>query len=72
MQAQLSDGRKKLILNVIYRPPQVNFSLFFQEFEKFISDNEIQEADVIYLGHLNIWDEKKNTGIKMLRTLSEY
>ena len=54
MEVQFSNERKKVILNVMYRPPHGNFSLFLQEIESLFIDSEINEAVVNYLGDFNI------------------
>ena len=52
---------KKIDLNVTYRPPQSNLSLFLQELKCFILEHEINEAEVIYLDDFNIWvDDTRN------------
>ena len=65
---------KKVILNVIYRPPHGNFSLFLQEIESLILESEINEADVIYLGDFNIWvdDIRNNDAQNFLRLLNNF
>ena len=61
MEVQLSNVRKKVILNIIYRPPHGKFSLFLHEIESLILESEINEADVIYLGDFSIWfDDIRN------------
>ena len=61
MEVQLINERQKIILNVIHRPLHCNFSLFLQEIESLILESEINEADVIYLGDVNIWvDDVRN------------
>ena len=44
---------KTVILSVIFRPFHGNFSLFLQEIECLILENEIHEADVNHLGVFN-------------------
>ena len=55
IEAQFWNERKKVILNVINRPPDGDFSLFLQESESLILQSEINEDVVIYLGDFNIW-----------------
>ena len=56
MELQLFNEReKKVIPNVIYRKPHVNFSLFSQEIESLILESEINKADVICSGDFNFW-----------------
>ena len=65
---------KKFILNVIYKPPHGKFSFFLQEFESLVLENEINEADVIYLGHFNICvdDILNNYAQNSLRVLNNF
>ena len=55
MEVQLSNEIQKINLNIIYRSPQGNFSLFLEEIESLILESEKNEADVIHLGKFNIW-----------------
>ena len=65
---------KKVIPNVIYRPPHGNFSLFLQEIENFILESEINEADIIYWGGFKIWvgDIRNNHAQNFLRLLNNF
>ena len=54
MKVQLLNERKKIVLNVIYRPPHGNVSLFLQEIENLILESEINDGGVTYLGDFNI------------------
>ena len=61
MKVQSSNGRKKVILNVIYRLPYSNFSLNLQEIESLIVDNRIKKANLVYLDDFNMWvDDIRN------------
>ena len=74
MEVQLSNERKKIILNITYRPPHGNFSFFFQEIGNLILESEINESDVIYLDDFNIWvDVIGNIGTQnFLRLLKNF
>ena len=60
MELKLSNERTSLSLNIIYKPPQSNFSIFLQEMESLILDNETHQTNVIYLGDLNTWVDDVN------------
>ena len=74
MEVQLSNERQKIILNIIYRPPHGNFSLFLQEIESLILESEINDVDVIYLGDFNILvdDIGNNEAQNFLRLLDNF
>ena len=66
--------RKKVILNVIYRPLHGIFSLFMQKIENFVLYSEMNKADVIYLGDFNIWidDIRNKNAENFLRLLNNF
>ena len=72
MELQISNERYRVILNVIYRPPHGNFSLFSQEIERLTLESEMNEADEINLGDFNNWvDDIKSIDVqKFLRLLN--
>ena len=61
-------------MNVIYRPPHGNFSLFLREIESLILESEINEADVINMGDFNIWvhDFGNSDAQNFLRLLNNF
>ena len=61
IEIQISSERKRVSLNIIYRPPKTNFSIFLQELESLILDNEIYENNVVYLGDFNVWVDDDDT-----------
>ena len=60
MEIKLSNERTSVTLNIIYKPPQSNFSIFLQEMESLILDNETHQNNVIYLGDFNTWVDDNN------------
>ena len=61
-------------MNVIYRPPHDNFTLFLQEIESLILESELHEGDVLYLGDFNIWVDGigNNEAQNFLRLLDNF
>ena len=72
--SSINKWEKKIILNVIYKPPHGNFSLFLQEIGSLILESEINEADVIYLEDFNIMvdDIRSNDARNFLSLLNNF
>ena len=64
--------RRKLVFNVIYRPPNKNIGDFIPMFEKHILELEKSEKNVYYLGDFNIhMDDRDKVDTKRMNTLLE-
>ena len=55
LEFHLFQNNYKILINVLYRPPQYRVGDFLLEFEHLLMENVSLKEDIIYVGDFNLW-----------------
>ena len=62
LELHLIHNNKKILINILYRPPHHNVRDFLHDFEALLMENVSVGCDVMYIGDFNIWvDDPDNS-----------